>query len=112
MKMIEIFVMLALLLVSRFLVPKMMQSGSAKVKYGIGICLFGIYTAVSLIMFRYFCAFDGSRIADLTGSEVWIRVVCAFLVVNLAVLFASCIYYFTRDRRKLSQEEKMKLKDL
>lgn len=109
---IEILVMLILLLVSRFLIPKMADSESAGVKFGIGVGLFCIYTMVCLLMFRYLCAFDGRQIVQLTGSEVWNRVACAFLLVNFSVVFASCIYYFTRDKRKLSQEEKMKLKDL
>lgn len=109
---IEILVMLGLLLAARFLIPKMLNSDSVGMKYGIGVSLFAIYTAVSLLMFRYFCSFDGKGIAQLTGSEVWSRVVCSFLLVNLAMVMVSVIYYFARDKRKLSQEEKMKLKDL
>ena len=67
---------------------------------------------VSFMMFRYMCTFDGSEIAQLAGHEVWFRVLCAFLLVNVAVVFVSGIVYLTRDKRKLSQQEKMKLKDL
>lgn len=109
---IEICVMLVLLLAARFMVPKMMESESAGVRFGIGIGLFGIYTAISLLMFRYLCTFDGRNIAQLTGSEVWTRVVCAFALVNWAVCMAACIFFFTREKRKLTQEEKMRLKDL
>ena len=112
MKLTEIFVVLALLLVSRILIPKMLSAESAGKKYGIGVCLFGIYTMVSLMMFRYVCTFDGSEIARLTGQEVWARVLCAFLLVNVAVVFVSGVVYLTRDKRKLSQQDKMKLKDL
>jgi len=34
------------------------------------------------------------------------------LLVNLAALFSACLYFFTREKRKLSEAEKMKLKDL
>ena len=112
MKMIEIYVFLALLLTARLLIPRMMDSGPAKVRFGLGISLFGIYTAVCLFMFRYLCMFDDKRIAELSGDEVWIRVVCAFLLVNFAAAFTAGIFFFTREKRKLSQKEKMKLKDL
>jgi hypothetical protein len=108
----EILIMLVLLLVARFLIPKMLDARSAGAKYGTGLGIFGIYTVVSLIMFRYFCSFDGKEIAQLTGSEVWNRVICSFLLVNLAMVMVSAIYYLARDKRKLSQEEKIKLKDL
>lgn len=109
---VEICVMLVLLLAARFLVPKMMYIRSSGTKFTIGICLFGIYTAVCLLMFRYLCVFDGGRIADLTGREVWIRVVCAFALVNLSAVIVAFLFFFTREKRRLSQEEKMKLKDL
>lgn len=109
---IEICVMLVLLLAARILIPRMMESESAGTKFGIGVCLFGIYTAVSLLMFRYLCSFDGKGAGGLTGSEVWTRVTVAFLLVNVSVVIAACLFYFTRNRRTLSQEEKMKLKDL
>ena len=109
---LEICVMLVLLLAVRLLVPKMMDTRSAGVKFSLVLCLFGIYTAVSLLMFRYLCVFDGGTIAALTGKEVWIRVVCAFVLVNLSAAAVACIFFFTREKRRLSQEEKMKLKDL
>lgn len=108
----EILVMMVLLLVGRFLTPKMMYAESAGRKFGIGMCLFGIYTVISLLMFRYLCTFDGRAIGELTGCEVWNRVICAFLLVNFAVGFAACVFYLTRDKRMLSQKEKIQLKDL
>ncbi len=109
---IEICALLVLLLAVRLLTPKMMESTSAGVRFGIGLGLFCIYTAVCILMFRYFCTFDDNIIAELSGKEVWNRVVCAFLMVNVASAFAACIFFFTREKRKLSQEEKMKLRDM
>ena len=109
---IEICTLLVLLLAARLMVPKMLEAESAGVRFGMGLGIFGIYTAVSLLMFRYLCIFDGKPIAQLTGAEVWSRVVCAFLLVNIAVCMTACIFFFAREKRKLSQEEKMKLKDL
>ena len=109
---IEILIMVVLLLTARLLIPKMMESESAAVRFGIGVSLFGIYTVVSLLVFRYLCSFDGREIAQLTGREVWNRVLCGFLLTNFSAVFAACLFFFTREKRKLSQKDKMKLKDL
>lgn len=108
----EIVIMLVLALAARFLTPKMMGAESAGRRFGIGLCLFGIYTVVSVLMFRYLCTFDGRGIAQLQATEVWNRVVCAFLLVNCSVAIAAGIFFFTREKRSMTQEEKMKLKDL
>lgn len=109
---VEILIMLVLVLCARFLIPKMMETESAGVRFGIGIGLFGIYTVVAVLMFRYLCTFDGRAIAQLQPTEVWNRVICAFLLVNFAVAIAALIFFFTREKRKLTQEELMKLKDM
>ena len=109
---IEICALMVLLLAARLMIPKMMDSESAGVRFGIGLGLFGIYNAVCILMFRYFCTFDKKTIAELSGNEVWTRVICAFVLVNFAAVFAAFIFFLTREKRKLSQQEKMKLKDL
>lgn len=114
----EILLMMALALIARLLVvPRMMYSESAGVCFGFGCLLFAMYTLVCLAMMRYLCCYTynggrGVSIADLTGSEVWNRVVIGFLLTNVSALFVACIFFFTRDRRTMSQKEKMKLKDL
>lgn len=109
---LEILIMLPLLLAARFLTPKMMETDSAGVRFGIGLGLFGIYTAVSVLMFRYLCTFDGRAIAQLAATEVWNRVICSFLLVNFAVVLVAVIFFFTREKCRLTQAEKVKLKDL
>lgn len=89
---IEICALIVLLLAVRLLTPKMMESTSNGVRFGIGLGLFGIYTAVCILMFRYFCTFDDKIISELSGNEVWNRVVCAFLLVNFSSVFAACIF--------------------
>ena len=108
----ELLLMLALAFASRFLIPHMMYSERSGVRFGIGVLLFGFYTVCAIAMFRYICCVDGSQIADLSGSAVWSRVISAFLLTNVAVLFTACIYFFAREKRTMSSEDKMKLKDL
>lgn len=115
---IELLLMLALALIARLLVvPRMVYSKSAGVRFCLGCLLFVMYTSVCLAMMHYLCCFSynggrGVLISDLTGPEVWNRVLVAFLLVNASVLFVAVIFFFTRDKRSLSQKEKMKLKDL
>lgn len=100
----------ALLLAVRLLVPKLLAVESAGKGFAIGLGLFGIYTVLTVFLFYYFCNFEGNGFG--TGEETLVRCVVAFLVMNLIVLFNACLYFFTRDRRKMNQTEKMKLKDM
>lgn len=111
---IDLLVILLLAFVARFLIPQMMHSEKAGVRFGIGCGLFGMYTVACIAAFRYVCTEmnNGAEIADLSGSTVWGSILCAFLLINITVLFTACVFFFAREKRKLSQEEKMKLKDL
>ena len=113
----ELLLMLALALAARFIVPKMMYSESVGVRFGIGCLLFVMYTIACVSAMHYFCcySYNGGRgvlISDLAGSEVWNRVFVALLLTNCSVLFTACVFFFTRDKRTMTQQEKMKLKDL
>jgi len=99
-----------LMVAVKFLVPKMMETDSAGKRFGIGVVLFLIYTAVTLLVFYHFCTFEGNGFGS--GSEVFTRIVLAFVVMNIITLFAAFLYFLVREKRKLTQEEKMKLKDL
>ena len=53
---IELLLMMALALVARLLVvPRMMYSKSAGVRFGLGCLLFVMYTLVCFAMMRYLC---------------------------------------------------------
>ena len=108
--MLFVFALAVLLLTARILIPKMLETEHAGHKFGYGLVLFGIYTAVMLFMFRFFCGFDGDQIR--TGEDVYTRMLVAFLTTNLLSAFSACLYFFTREKRKLTQAEKMKLKDM
>lgn len=99
-----------LIAVVKYLVPKMMDAENVGKRFGIGVTLFLIYTAVTLLVFYYFCTFEGTGFGS--GEAVFVRIVVAFLIVNLMTLFGACLYFFTREKRRLTQAEKMKLKDL
>lgn len=101
---------LILAVLVRILVPKLQAAENVKTGFGIGIVLFGLYTAVALLMFYHFCSFEGNGFV--TGEEVFTRIAVAFLVVNIITVFAACLFFFTQEKRKLTPTEKMKLKDM
>lgn len=109
-EMIYVCALIGLLLTARILIPKMLSAERAGCRFGLGVVLFGVYTALTLLMFSFFCKFDGAAIR--TGEEVFTRIVVAFLLMNIMTLFAACLYFVSREKRKLTQAEKMKLKDL
>ena len=111
---VELLTVILLAFISRFLIPQMMYAEKSGLRFGIGCGLFGMYTVACVAMFRYVCIHMNNRtdIVNLSGSEVWTGVICAFILVNVSVLFTACIFFFTREKRKLSQKEKIKLKDL
>ena len=92
----------------KILVPKMMDSSEAKVCFGIGVILFLIYTVILLMVCSWL-----TGIAPLNGGrDVFVRFATGVIVTNLMVLFTAFQYYMIRDKRKMTESEKMKLRDL
>lgn len=104
---IRLFILLGSALTARVLIPKMQDAESAGVKFGIGVILFLIYNVVCVFLFHYVCS-----ISPGDPEQVLTNVLVAFGISNLIVLITACIYFISREKRKLSQNEKMKLKDL
>lgn len=90
----------------------MVDAPTANKRFGVGVILFGIYTAVTILVCYYFCTFDAYGSSALTGEDIFVRVVTAILAVNFIAVFTACLYHISREKRKLSQSEKVKLKDL
>lgn len=105
-------VVVLLLVLVKLLVPKMMDAESANQRFGICVLLFSLYTAITLLVFYHFCTFDAFSGNVLTGKDIFMRIVAAFVAVNLITVFTACLYHFSREKRKLSEEDKMKLKDM
>ena len=92
----------------RIIVPKMLETANAHVKFGLCLGLFLIYNAVMLMVVYWFCTFYGSTLP----GELVKCALTGWLVVNISALFCACLFFFTRERRKLTQMDRMKLKDL
>lgn len=95
-----------LAILARVIVPKMLGTPRAGVRFALGTVIFGLYTAAMLIVFRAF----GANAA--TAEECYSGLMAAFLITNAVVLFFAFLYFLIRDKRKLSEMEKMKLADL
>ena len=104
---LRLFVFLGLVLMARVLIPKMQDAESAGMKFGIGVILFLIYNVGCVFMFHYVYT-----ITPGDGQQVLTNVLVAFGISNMIVLITACLYFVSREKRKLSQAEKMKLKDL
>lgn len=105
-----IFPVLACVVLARFLVPALEKAEKAAVRFAIAALLFVLYTVTMLTAFQWYWIF-----ADVAAmsSQACLRLMCVvFLLVNAAVLFGAFLFFVTREKRKLSETEKMKLKDL
>lgn len=105
---IDLLVILLLAFVARFLIPQMMHSEKAGVRFGIGFGLFGMYTVACIAAFRYVCTEmnNGAEIADLSCSTVWGSILCAFLLINVTVLFTACVFFFCKGEKKVKSRRK------
>lgn len=97
-----------LALAARIMAGKLLSAESPRTKFCLGLGLFAIYNCVMVMGVGWLCTFDGVAIP----GELATRALTGWLLVNLAAVFSACLFYFTREKRKLSQTDKMKLKDL
>ena len=92
----------------KFLVPQMMDCDDARRKFAIGVFLFVIYTAILVLVCSYMILLAPID----TSRDYFVRCAVGVGLTNIAVLFSAFQYFFTRDKRKMTASEKMKLQDL
>ena len=92
----------------KFLVPKMMESNDARLRFTIGLVLFGIYTAVVLLV----CAYLNQCIPGFEETGRFRIYAAGILLTDLIAVFTALQYFLTRDKRRMTESDKMKLKDL
>lgn len=98
--------LLLLALLIRWLLPRAIKAEKAGVRFALGAGVFGAYTLVVLIVIWHM-VFGAVSIEDCMA-----RACIAVVLVNLMMLFVAAILFFTREKRTMTQEEIMKLKDL
>ena len=92
----------------KFLIPKMMDSDDPKLRFGIGVILFLVYTVVLLLV----CGYMNVIAPAAARTDYFLRCAVGIILTNLAVLIAACQCFYIKDRRKMTESKKMKLKDL
>lgn len=103
-------IMVIVLLVVRFALNKFLDTKSAKVRFGIGVGIFIVYTGIVQLFFYY----RYQEIANTGGNiqELYQSMAMIFAVISLAVIFIAFVYFFMRNKRGMSDMDKMKLKDM
>ena len=98
--------MALLALVIRLAVPRAMKEEKSGFRFALGVVIFAAYTLITMLTI-WWVTFGAA-----SAEECVVRACVAVALVNLMMLFAAAIFFFTREKRTISQEEKMKLKDL
>ena len=104
--------MCVLLFIARFVADKMMETANPKVRFFQGLTLWILYTGfvLSFVYFTYESVLQRSSL----GMEDFLRnVIVGVVLINFALILVAIYYYvFWRKNRKISDIDKMKLKDL
>ena len=98
--------MVIIVFAARFAVDKLIDTTSSKVRFLMTLLLMVIYT---LFMEGFvYLMYEQPIIND----DFYQSIVVGIALINFAVLLVAICYYFMRRKRKLSDVDKMKLKDL
>ena len=98
--------MVIIVFAARFALDKLIDTTSSKVRFSMILILLVLYT-VFVEGFVYLMY--GQPIVN---DNFYQSIVVGIALINFAVLLVAICYYFMRRKRKLSDVDKMKLKDL
>jgi len=102
--------MVIALLVGRFALEKFMDTTNTKVRFGMAIVLLVIYTGI--VQGFLYLSYQDIIMRNEDIQVCYQTMAFVVLSINIAVLFIAIVYFSIRDRRKISEMDKMKLKDL
>ena len=98
--------MVIIVFAARFAVDKLIDTTSPKVRFSMTLILLVLYT-VFMEGFVYLMYEQ-----PIVNDNFYQSIVVGIALINFAVLLVAICYYFMRRKRKLSDVDKMKLKDL
>ena len=98
--------MVIIVFAARFAVDKLVDATSSKVRFAMTMTLIVLYT-LFMEGFAYLM-YEQPMIKD----NFYQSMIVGIALINFVVLLVAIFYYFMRKRRKLSDVDKMKLKDL
>ena len=98
--------MVIIVFAARFALDKLIDTTSSKVRFSMTLILLVLYT-VFMEGFVYLMYEQ-----PIVNDNFYQSIVVGIALINFAVLLVAICYYFMRRKRKLSDVDKMKLKDL
>lgn len=98
--------MIIIVFAARFATDKLLDTTSVTVRFTMTTILMVLYT-LFLEGFVYLMKSD-----PIIKDNLYQSIVVGIALINFAILFVAICYYFMRKKRKLSDMDKMKLKDL
>lgn len=96
----------ALTLLIRILLPRALKAEKDGVRFALGVGVFVSYTLLLMVVIYHLCYFAVSV------EDCLIRACVAVAMINIIMLFLAAILFFTRDKRPMTEEERIKLKDM
>lgn len=98
--------MIIIVFSARFAVDKLIDTTSARVRFSMTLILMVLYTL--FIEGFIYLTYEQPMIKGNFYQSVFVGIA----LINFAVLLVAIFYYFMRKKRKLTDVDKMKLKDL
>ena len=98
--------MVIIVFAARFALDKLIDTTSSKVRFSMILILLVLYT-VFVEGFVYLMYEQ-----PIVNDNFYQSIVVGIALINFAVLLVAICYYFMRRKRKMSDVDKMKLKDL
>lgn len=98
--------MVIIVFAARFALDKLIDTTSSKIRFSMTMILLILYTAF-MEGFVYLVYEQ-----PIVNNNFYQSIVVGIALINFAVLLVAVCYYLMRKKRKLSDADKMKLKDL
>ena len=98
--------MVIIVFAARFALDKLIDTTSSKVRFSMTLILLVLYT---VFVEGFVCLMYEQPIVN---DNFYQSIVVGIALINFAALLVAICYYFMRRKRKLSDVDKMKLKDL
>lgn len=106
MEFVRVLILVVLLIAARILLWKMTEGAGARTVFLCAIGLFLLYAVMMGGAFYAVCRNAGSV------EDCFQRIMVTFLIGNIIVLFTGILFYSVRQKRSLSEIDRMKLKDM
>ena len=108
---ILLVLMAIILFVARFAVDKMVDTPNTKVRFGLILFNMILYTGFMGI-YIYLTYENTLHNRNIGMEDFYEEILSGFLTINFALMLVAVLYFFMCKKRKISDLDRMKLKDL